>query len=62
MVDIQVYIDSLESDVLEIDLSYKGLTSLPDLSRFINLQKTMIFIEKYGHEVCCKNTKLFYKF
>lgn len=33
-IDVQKYIDSLPDDVLKLDLSYKGLRELPDLSRF----------------------------
>jgi Leucine-rich repeat (LRR) protein len=35
---VQSYLDSLDSNVTTIDLSNKGLTSLPDLSRFIHLK------------------------
>ena len=33
------YINSLSPDVIEIDISYKNLSILPDLSRFTCLQK-----------------------
>jgi hypothetical protein len=35
---VQSYLDSLDTNVTKIDISNKGLTSLPDLSRFIHLQ------------------------
>ena len=44
---IETYLDSLPEDTEEIDVSNKGLTYLPDLSRFKNL-KTLI----------CANNKL----
>ena len=37
--DITSYLNSLESDVTDIDISYRRLTKLPDLSRFENLNK-----------------------
>ena len=36
--DIQSYFDSLPADVLEIKVFNKGLTYLPDLTRFTHLQ------------------------
>ena len=36
---IMEYINSLSSDVMVIDISYKNLSILPDLSRFTCLQK-----------------------
>ena len=37
--NIEEYINNLSSDVTEIDVSEKGITFLPDLSRFTNLEK-----------------------
>ena len=37
--DIETYLNSLPDDTTEIDVSTKGLTYLPDLSRFKNLIK-----------------------
>jgi hypothetical protein len=34
---IETYLDNLPEDIIEIDISNKGLTYLPDLSRFKNL-------------------------
>ena len=39
LIKVQDYLDSLPDDVLEINLSNKYLTELPDLSRFTQLQK-----------------------
>ena len=44
---IETYLNSLPKNVLTIDISCKGLTSLPDLTRFKNLQ-----------ELYCTNNKL----
>jgi Leucine-rich repeat (LRR) protein len=38
MNDVQAYLDSLDSNEAHIFLSNKNITSLPDLSRFTNLQ------------------------
>ena len=37
--DIETYLNSLPNDTTEIDVSKKGLTYLPNLSRFKNLKK-----------------------
>jgi Leucine-rich repeat (LRR) protein len=37
MTDIIDYLNSLDNDITKIDISYKNLTELPDLSRFKNL-------------------------
>lgn len=37
--DVNTYLDSLPDDTTEIKLNSKGLTVLPDLSRFTNLQE-----------------------
>lgn len=44
---VKVYLDSLSSDVEEIDISGRGLTVFPDLSRFNNYSK-----------LYCQNNKL----
>ena len=46
-IEVQQYVDSLPSNIRIINLSYKNLTILPDLSRFIYLQ-----------ELRCNNNKL----
>jgi Leucine-rich repeat (LRR) protein len=35
--EIETYLNSLSENVLIIDISNKGITSLPDLTRFKNL-------------------------
>jgi Leucine-rich repeat (LRR) protein len=37
--NVEEYLNSLPDNIIEIDLSNKGITSIPDLSRFINLQQ-----------------------
>jgi Leucine-rich repeat (LRR) protein len=37
--NIEYYLNSLPEDIKEIDVSYKNLTYLPDLSRFKNLER-----------------------
>jgi len=44
---IERYLNSLPEDILTIDISYKGLKSLPDLTRFKNLK-----------ELYCSNNQL----
>ena len=36
---VETYLNSLPEDILTIDISNKGITSLPDLTRFKNLTK-----------------------
>jgi len=36
--DIEKYLDSLSEDILTLDISDKGIQSLPDLTRFKNLK------------------------
>jgi Leucine-rich repeat (LRR) protein len=44
MIDtLETYLISLPEDRLTIDISCKGLKSLPDLTRFKNLQKLHCF-------------------
>jgi Leucine-rich repeat (LRR) protein len=44
--DVYTYLNSLSEDVEIIDLSNENLTSLPDLSRFYNLQELYIYCNR----------------
>ena len=41
--DIETYLNSLSDDILTLDISYKGITYLPDLTRFVKLEKLDCF-------------------
>ena len=36
--EIETYLNSLSEDILTINIEFKGITSLPDLTRFKNLE------------------------
>ena len=36
---LETYLNSLPEDILTIDISYEGIKSLPNLTRFKNLKK-----------------------
>ena len=36
--DIETYLNSVSDDILTLDISYKGITYLPDLTRLVNLK------------------------
>ena len=36
---IKIYLNSLSDDIVILDITFKGITSLPDLTRFKNLQE-----------------------
>ena len=37
--EIETYLNSLSDDIVCLDISFKDITSLPDLTRFTNLKK-----------------------
>ena len=41
--EIETYLNSLSEDILILNVSGRGITSLPDLTRFKNLQKLYCF-------------------
>jgi Leucine-rich repeat (LRR) protein len=42
-VSIETYLNSLSNEIVTLDVSYKGITSLPDLTRFKNLKKLICY-------------------
>ena len=44
--DIETYLNSLSEDILTINIEFKCITSLPDLTRFKNLKELNCSINK----------------
>jgi Leucine-rich repeat (LRR) protein len=65
--DIEKYLNSLSEDISKLDISGKGIKSLPDLTRFKNIKEldcsnneltSLSTLPQNLEHFCCYNNKL----